>query len=111
MNVELFQAILEVDGHEVAVERDGLSGQARALTDDFDLILLDIQLPERSGLDVCRALRAYGVRTPIVALSASVFPDEVALTEGAGFDLFVAKPVAPADLRAAVRRAGAARTG
>ncbi len=110
MTVELFQATLADDGHHVTVERDGAAGQARALAERFDLILLDIQLPKRSGLEVCRELRATGVGTPIVALSASVLPDEVARTKGAGFDLFLPKPIAPADLRATVRTISETRT-
>jgi CheY-like chemotaxis protein len=102
-NVELFQAALE-DEHDVVVERDGVAGQQRALAEVFDLILLDIQLPLRSGIDVCRSLRASGLRTPIVALSASVLPDEVARVNGADFSRFLAKPISPSALRAAVRQ-------
>jgi len=102
MNVELFEAALE-DDHEVVVERDGPAGEARALAERFDLILLDIHLPKRSGIDVCRNLRARGLEIPIVALSASVLPEEVARTKEAGFVLFWSKPIAPADLRAAVK--------
>lgn len=101
-NVELFQAALE-DEHEVVVERDGVAGQQRALAEPFDLILLDIQLPKRSGIEVCRSLRAGGIRVPIVALSASVLPDEVARTKDANFSRFLSKPISPAALRAAVR--------
>jgi CheY-like chemotaxis protein len=101
-NVELFQAALE-DEHEVVVERDGVAGQERALDEVFDLILLDIQLPKRSGIEVCRRLRASGLRTPIVALSASVLPDEIARTKDAEFSRFLSKPIAPRALRAAVR--------
>ena len=103
MNVELFESALEGEGHEVVTERDGLSGERRA-AEQFDLILLDIQLPKKTGLEVCRSLRARGLRIPIVALSASVLPEEVARTTSAGFDLFLAKPISPRDLRAAVRR-------
>lgn len=103
MNVEFFEAVLEADGHELAIERDGPGGEARALADEFDLILLDVQLPGRSGIDVCRALRNAGVQTPIIALSASVLPEEVAQTRDAGFTGFVSKPVSPDTLRAAVR--------
>jgi CheY-like chemotaxis protein len=102
-NVELFEAALE-DEHEVVVERDGVSGQRRGLAEVFDLILLDIQLPLRNGIDVCRSLRASGVRTPIVALSASVLPEEVARVKGADFSRFLAKPISPSALRAAVRQ-------
>ena len=106
MNVELFESALETDGHEIVTERDGVAGEQRA-SDRFDLILLDIQLPKKNGLEVCRSLRTRGLRIPIVALSASVLPDEVARTKAAGFDLFLSKPISPRDLRDAVRRAGA----
>lgn len=105
-NVELFQAALE-DEHEIIVERDGVAGQARALAESFDLILLDIQLPKRSGIEVCRTLRASGLRTPIIALSASVLPDEVARIKDADFSRFLSKPISPPALRAAIRGAAA----
>jgi DNA-binding response OmpR family regulator len=106
MNVELFESALAAEGHEVVTERDGLSGERRA-SEEFDLILLDIQLPRKNGLEVCRSLRARGLRIPIVALSASVLSEEVSRTTAAGFDLFLAKPISPRDLRAAVRRLAA----
>ena len=108
MNVELFESALEGDGHDVVTERDGVAGERRA-SEQFDLILLDIQLPKKSGLDVCRNLRAHGLRIPIVALSASVLPEEVARTTSAGFDLFLSKPISPRDLRTAVRQLVAPR--
>ena len=101
MNVELFEAALEAD-HDVFVERDGLAGEARALAEPFDLILLDIHLPKRTGIEVCRNLRARGLEIPIIALSASVLPDEIARTKEAGFVHFWSKPISPSDLRAAV---------
>ena len=106
MNVELFETALETDGHEIVTERDGVAGERRA-SGQFDLIVLDIQLPKKSGLEVCRSLRSRGLRIPIVALSASVLPEEVARTKAAGFDLFLSKPISPRDLRDAVRRLGA----
>lgn len=102
MNVELFESALETDGHEVVTERDGVAGEECA-SDRFDLILLDIQLPKKNGLEICRTLRARGLRMPIVALSASVLPEEIARTRAAGFDLFLSKPISPRDLRSAVR--------
>ena len=105
MNVELFEMALESEGHEIVTERDGPAGERRA-SERFDLILLDIQLPKKNGLDVCRSLRARGLRIPIVALSASVLPEEVERTKAAGFDTFLSKPISPRDLRDAVRRLG-----
>jgi CheY-like chemotaxis protein len=103
LNIELFEAALESEGHQVTVERDGIAGEARGLREVFDLILLDIHLPRRTGLEVCRGLRSAGVKTPIVALSASVLRDEIARTTEVGFTAFLAKPIAPDALRAAVR--------
>ena len=105
MNVELFESALESDGHEIVTERDGAAGEQRA-SDRFDVILLDIQLPKKSGLEVCKSLRARGLRMPIVALSASVLPEEIARTKAAGFDIFLSKPISPRDLRSAVRLLG-----
>jgi CheY-like chemotaxis protein len=105
MNVELFESALESDGHDVVTERDGVAGEERA-SEPFDLILLDIKLPKKSGLDVCRSLRARGLRIPVFALSASVLAEEVARTKAAGFDVFLSKPISPRDLREAVRRLG-----
>jgi CheY-like chemotaxis protein len=105
MNVELFESALESDGHDVVTERDGVAGEERA-SEPFDLILLDIKLPKKNGLDVCRSLRARGLRIPVFALSASVLAEEVARTKAAGFDVFLSKPISPRDLREAVRRLG-----
>jgi len=109
MNVELFESALETDGHEVVTERDGVAGEQRA-SEEFDVVLLDIQLPKKDGLQVCRSLRARGLRVPIVALSASVLPEEVERTKAAGFDAFLSKPISPRELRDAVRRLAEPRT-
>ena len=109
MNVELFESALETDGHEVVTERDGVAGEQRA-SEEFDVVLLDIQLPKKDGLQVCRSLRARGLRVPIVALSASVLPEEVERTKAAGFDAFLSQPISPRELRDAVRRLAEPRT-
>ena len=106
MNAELFVEALEADRHAVTVERDGVDGLARAGSERFDLIVLDIDLPRMSGAEICRSLRATGTTTPIVALSASVLPGELAAGLGAGFDAYLTKPIAPVALRAAIKRYG-----
>lgn len=103
-NVELFVAALATDGHEITVARDGLSARERALRENFDLIVLDVQMPLLDGFALCGELRAAGIRGPIIALSASAMPSEVDHGRAIGFDAYLTKPIRPAQLREAVRR-------
>jgi len=102
MNVDLFTAALAQ--HDVVVERDGAAALARALSEPFALILLDVQMPLMRGDEVCRALRDKGLRTPILALTAAAMPDDIARAGAAGFDAYLTKPISPESLRAAVRQ-------
>jgi len=104
LNAELFSAVLEPEGHLVALEITGPAGRTRALAEPFDLIVLDVQLPGLRGDALCRALRAAGIRTPIVAITASAMPDQIAALSDAGFDECLNKPIEPATLRDVVRR-------
>ena len=102
MNVEFFLAALE--GHDVAVERDGASALATALRGGFDLLLLDVQMPGKSGIEVCRALRGAGVRVPILAVTADAMAADRDHGLAAGFSEYLTKPITPAALRSAVER-------
>ena len=104
MNADLFVDALTPDGHHITVEHDGLDGYARAGSGDFDVIVLDMNLPGMSGSEICRSLRAHGTKTPILALSASVMPNELEAGLRAGFDAYLTKPITPVALREAIRR-------
>lgn len=93
---------LTAEGHIVTVAVDGFEGQGHALGGDFDLILLDIMLPGKSGLDVCDSLRGSGVSTPILMLTAlDSVPDRVkGLRHGA--DDYLVKPYAFDELLARI---------
>src|SRR6266516_2658785 len=71
---------LRLEGYQVEVVTTGTTASRRALEERFDLILLDVMLPGKSGFDVCRELRQSGVEAPIIFLTARVrrriaFPD------------------------------------
>jgi CheY-like chemotaxis protein len=108
LNAALFSAVLEPEGHTIVLEVTGPAGRARALAEPFDLIALDIELPGMRGDALCRALRAAGVHTPIIALTASAMPDQIAALRSAGFDECATKPIDPAGIRELVRRFAAA---
>jgi CheY-like chemotaxis protein len=101
----LVRASLDRDDYELAeaVDGDDALEQARAL--EPDLILLDMMMPGRSGLDVVRELRADErlADVPVVMLTARAQAGDVAAAEAAGTDHFVAKPFSPAALAELVR--------
>ena len=103
---------LRGEGYEVEAAGNGEEGLTRALAGRFDLVILDVMLPRRGGFDVCRDLRARGVQTPVLMLTArgQVADKVVGLKLGA--DDYVVKPFEMAELLARVearlRRAAAA---
>lgn len=85
---------LELEGHEVVWLKDG--GAAKHLLIDerarFDLIILDIMLPEMSGLDLCRALRKLEDFTPVLMLTAKQYDKDKVMGLQMGADDYVTKP-------------------
>ena len=92
--------LLELDGHEVLVARDGQEGLDAALAHAPDVILCDVGLPVHDGYEVARRLRAAGSRALLVALTGYAAPEDVQRARAAGFDRHLAKPADPATLAA-----------
>jgi len=90
-------------GYAVDVARDG--GEALDWADiaDFDVIVLDVMLPVRDGIDVCKALRARGLRTPILMLTARDAVEDRVRGLDSGADDYLVKPFAFAELVARLR--------
>jgi PAS domain S-box-containing protein len=110
---ELIQSIA---GLETVTADDGLAAIERAAGQDFDLILMDVQLPGIDGLETTRRLRATARHrfTPIVALTANVLPEDVNRCIEAGMNGHVGKPLVALELRRVLKdlfepRAGARR--
>lgn len=98
-------------GHECTWVKDGDKGYEQARTQLYDVMVLDLMLPGKSGLDVLRQLRSEGIRTPIVLLTALGSVEERVAGLTAGADDYLVKPFAFAELMARVdavcRRSGA----
>ena len=99
---------LRAEGFEVEVAYDGLTGLDKARGTDIDLVILDIMLPGLNGYRVCRTLRAEGVGTPILMLTAKSGEYDEAEALDTGADDFLSKPfsfvVLVARVRALLRR-------
>jgi two-component system OmpR family response regulator len=94
---------LSKSGHAVDVVTDGLSAEAALGVTSYDLVILDLQLPQRNGLEVLRNHRAGGGRAPVLILTArSAVADRVGGLD-AGADDYLAKPFDLAELEARVR--------
>lgn len=93
----------EFEGYDVLVASDGSEGLKRAMSDNPDVILLDIMLPRMSGLDVCRQLRSQGVETPIIMLTARGQEVDKVIGLEMGADDYVTKPFSIKELLARVR--------
>ncbi len=103
---ELLERSLAEEGHDVAVAADVASGTALALAGGFELAIVDVTLPDGSGLDLCRTVRAQGRRLPILFLTARGEVEDRIAGLDAGGDDYMRKPFALAELRARIRALG-----
>jgi CheY-like chemotaxis protein len=104
MNRDIAGSFLRARGHEVTCVESGAEAIAAATSTDFDVILMDVRMPEMDGLEAThriRALEGARGRVPIVALTAQAFTDQVAACRKAGMDNHLSKPFDPDTLLAA----------
>jgi two-component system, OmpR family, copper resistance phosphate regulon response regulator CusR len=94
---------LEGEKFEVIVERTGEGAFFRVNTESFDVILLDLTLPGRDGLEILQALRQRGVKTPVLVLTARDSLQDRVTGLDAGADDYLIKPFAFAELLARIR--------
>ena len=104
---------LTEEGYSVDTAGDGEAGLTLARGAGYELIVLDLQLPRRDGIDVCRRLRAEGIGVPVLMLTARDTVQERVIGLDAGADDYLTKPFAFEELlariRALLRREGATR--
>jgi two-component system alkaline phosphatase synthesis response regulator PhoP len=94
---------LRMEGYDVEVAGDGVTAAHRAREGAFDLILLDVMLPGKDGLEVCRELRRSGMKTPILMLTAKAREEEKVVGLEIGADDYVTKPFGTKELRARIK--------
>lgn len=94
---------LEAERYQVESAADGLRGIEMGLSGIYDLILMDIILPDENGIEACRRLREKGIRTPIMMITARDSVEEKVRGLEAGADDYLTKPFAFEELLARVR--------
>jgi DNA-binding response OmpR family regulator len=99
---DLERDYLELSGFEVEVANDGETGLEKALTDQFDLVILDLMLPGVDGFEICREVRQKK-NTPIIMVSAKKDDIDKIRGLGLGADDYMTKPFSPSELVARVK--------
>ena len=100
---ESLRATLNDDGYAVDAAYDGIEGEEMASFTPYDVIILDVMLPKRNGVEVCRSLRNQRVKTPILMLTARDGLEDRVLGLDSGADDYLVKPFEIAELRARLR--------
>jgi two-component system copper resistance phosphate regulon response regulator CusR len=90
--VDFIKKGLGEESFEVSVSLNGVDGLEMSLNNQYDIILLDIMIPEKNGIEVCKEIRAHGIQTPILFLTALNTPDNIALGLNSGADDYLVKP-------------------
>lgn len=105
VNQEIALAMLAQADLQVSVADDGASALWLARQTDFDVVLMDLHLPDMDGVDIMRRLRAQGLTAPVLALTASAMPGERAQCEQEGMVAFLVKPLPAEALHEALLQA------
>lgn len=105
INRRAIQLILQPLGCEVTTAADGMAALRACDAQNFDLIFMDVRMPELDGRETTRRLRASdsaNARVPVIAVTADTSPDDITACADAGMTYFVPKPITPATLLGAV---------
>jgi len=99
---EIERDFLQIEGFEITIATDGLEGYKKAREEKYDLILLDLMLPNMNGYDICRNIRGE-VDVPIIMVTAKVEDTDKVRGLGLGADDYISKPFSPTELVARVK--------
>lgn len=101
--VKLLQYNLEKENYEVEVAMDGEEGLKMALENTYAIILLDLMLPSKDGMDVCREIRGEKIDTPIIMLTAKDSEIDKIVGLEIGADDYITKPFSPREVIARIK--------
>jgi len=88
----------EFEGYKVDLAEDGEDGYERIMGNSYDIIILDVMLPKRSGFDICRSIREKGISTPVFLLTAKGEEIDKVLGLELGADDYITKPFSVREL-------------
>jgi two-component system, OmpR family, alkaline phosphatase synthesis response regulator PhoP len=95
---EMLTFALKPSGYEVVSAQTGEDGLSKVLSESFDAILLDVSLPDISGVELCKQIRESEIDIPIIFYSAEAHTDRIEEAMKAGAQAYLTKPVAPSEV-------------
>jgi DNA-binding response OmpR family regulator len=101
--VEILRKALKTEKYAVDYAYDGEEGLEKAMKNNYNLILLDIMLPKKDGMEVCRELRAHDIQTPVIMLTARGLVGDRVQGLDLGADDYIVKPFGITELSARIR--------
>ncbi len=103
INRQVLGDLLTAMGYAVTTVQDGKQA-INAMTKNYDLILMDVQMPEMDGIEATKTIKKMGIKTPIIAITAHAFRESQEACLAAGADDFVSKPVSAENLKFAIEK-------
>ena len=101
---EMLAVSLGMSGYEAVSAHTATDALKKTLSSDFDIILLDNRLPDRSGIELCKQIREVDPSTPIIFYSGDAYPKQIEDAREAGARAYLVKPVDPDKLERTIKR-------
>jgi len=105
INQVILNSMLATRYHNIHIVENGQLAVEFAKTRQVDVILMDIQMPVMDGVEACKRIKSLQPSVPIIAITANIFEEDIALYEAAGFDAYIAKPFEKNHLFATIQKA------
>ena len=103
-NIALMAKLMKILGHDITVVENGLRAVEAARSQKFDLIFMDVQMPEMDGIEATRKIRESGIETPIVAITAAALKDDIDSCLSAGMDAYTSKPINVVEIQELIKK-------
>ena len=101
---EILTVLLDRAGYEVVLVHTAADALSHSLTGAFDVLLIDLYLPDGSGLELCQQIREFNSQTPICFYTRNAHPGQIEAAMRAGANAYLVKPVLSGELEEAIRQ-------
>jgi len=109
VNIKVAQTLFKAFGIEVDVARNGREAVEKVQEKQYDIIFMDLLMPEKDGLQATIEIRALGIQTPVVAMTASASREDRKRALSIGMNEYITKPIRPEEVKTILLRYGSGK--